>query len=237
MITTGAQLGEFITSLNGGASIDATLLNTLIDSAKTIIENERDWMVLRKIDTSKTVTTSNTWQTALDLSTITDLSLFYGDYPVRLFDGTNRIEYYRQIPWDRRLEYKDVSNTFCYDESTKNLYINGTVPFAATVWLNYVMLTAEIDVENTSTTIWSQFLARFIPLLGFYAIGIHMGGIDYDTITARMAPNNLSFMNTLKNSMMTWDDKKQLSSLEGNDPSVPVAGGYPRANAINRYDE
>lgn len=236
-MTTGEQLGDFITSLNGGASIDSTLLNTLIDSAKTIIESERDWMVLRKIDTSKTVTTANTWETAISLATITDFSLFYGEYPIRLFDGSNRIEYYRQIPWDRRLEYKNVSNTFAYDDNSKNLYINGVVPFNGTIWNNYVMLTDYIDVTNSSTTIWSQFLSRFIPILGFYAIGIHMGGVDYDTITARMAPNNLSFMNTLKNSMMTWDDKKQLSSIEGNDPSVPIAGGYPRANAVNRYDE
>jgi len=57
-------------------------------------------MILRKTDTSKTVTTANTWQMAIDLSTITDFNRFYQDsadpYPIRLFDGNNKIEKYRQ---------------------------------------------------------------------------------------------------------------------------------------------
>jgi hypothetical protein len=52
-------------------------------------------MILRKTDTSKTVTTANTWQTAINLSTISDFNRFLqtpaDPYPIRPFDGTNKL--------------------------------------------------------------------------------------------------------------------------------------------------
>jgi len=231
---TGQALNTFITGLNGGFSLDTTLVNVLVNTAKTIIQAERPWMVLRKTDTSKTVTTASTWQTGIDLSTITYFSTFYGDLSIRLFDGNNRVEYYRQIAWDRRLEYKDVSNTFTFDENSKTLYLNGTVPFTGTLYINYVADTEDIDVESASA-VWSPFPSRFVPLLGFYAIGIHMGGVDYDTITSRQAPMNLATMNALKNAMSTWDNERQQTSLNYNDPTDNFA--YPRSGAVDRYND
>jgi hypothetical protein len=51
---------------------------------------------------SKSVTTSNTWQTAIDLSTITDFNRLHGDFPIRILDGSFRIEFYRQVPFEKR---------------------------------------------------------------------------------------------------------------------------------------
>lgn len=235
MILTGTDLNTFIVGLNGGASIDATLLNVLIVTAKTIIEDERPWMVLRKTDMTKSVGTNNTWQTAIDLSTITDFSKFYGELPIRLFDGVDRVEYYRQVPWDRRLEYKNVSNTFVFDENSKTLYLNGTVSFIAALWINYIVTTPDIDVEDDATLIWSVFPTRYNPILGYYAVGIHMGAVDYDTVTEHLGPNQLSIMQALKNAMETWDNDRQASAIENNDPSDLY--NYPRSGAVNRQDD
>jgi hypothetical protein len=49
----------------------ATPLISTDECLKAMLEQERLWMVLRKTDTSKTVATSNTWQSAIDLSTFT----------------------------------------------------------------------------------------------------------------------------------------------------------------------
>jgi hypothetical protein len=54
---TGNELTTFITGLNGDATIDPTLLGVLVENARAIIEEERPWMVLRKTDKTKTVTT------------------------------------------------------------------------------------------------------------------------------------------------------------------------------------
>lgn len=230
----GTELNTLVTGLNGGFTIDSTLLNSLLNTAKAIIEAERPWMVLRKTDTSKSVTTTSTWQTSIDLSTITRFSEFYGDLPIRLFDGNNRVEYYRQIPWDKRLEYKDIGNTFTYDENAKLLYFNGVIPFNATLYINYIEETADIDVTSASTQ-WSVFPARFTSLLGFYAIGIHQGAVDYDEISARQAPNNFVVMSSLKKAMDTWDNNRQQASINLNDPTDDY--GYPRSRAIDRYGD
>src|SRR3954454_22389791 len=99
----GSTLATFIDELNGGASIGDTLKFQLVNAFKAILEQERSWMVLRKTDSSKTLAASNTWQTAIDLSTLTRFNRFYGSRPIRLFDGTQTTFKYRQIPFDDRL--------------------------------------------------------------------------------------------------------------------------------------
>lgn len=228
---TGAQLKTFITSLNSEQTIDDTLLTVLVNTARTIIEEERPWLVLMKVDTTKTVTTANTWQTAIDLSTITDFSKFYNDTPVRLFDGDNRTEYYDLKPWDRRLEFKDVSNTCVYDEANKRLYLNGVTPFSGTLYIYYQATSSDINLSSEST-VWTSFPTRFVPILGYYAIGIHMGAVDYDSITARQSPENIAVMKVLKNAMEKWDNDKQLATLDTNDPTH--RGYYPRSARVDR---
>lgn len=229
---TGQELTTFITGLNGGATIDNDLLTVLVDTARTVLEGERPWMVLRKTNTSKSASPSNTWQTAIDISTITDFSRFYDDYPVILFDGNNQKEYYRQVAWDRRLEYKDVSGTFCFDENTGMIYLNGTVSFSGTLYINYVSTLSEIDLESASE-IWSPFPARFHKILGYYAIGIHKGAVDYDSINQQMLPTNAAVLTALKNTMENWDNERQLASISYNDPTRSAWNDH-RNGAINR---
>lgn len=233
MISTGEELMTFITALNAEATIDPTLLDVLVDNAKAILEEERPWMVLRKVNSSKTVTTANTWQTAIDLSTITDFSSFYSDDPIRLFDGDNRVESYRLVPFDRRLEYKDVSHTACYDENSKTLYLNGVVPFSGTLYISYLSTSTAIDLTSTSA-VWSVFPSRFLPILGYYAIGIYKGAVDYDQINRAMLPENREAFRALKNAMTEWDNNLQLASLSHNDPTEGYNGF--RSGAVNRYD-
>lgn len=229
---TGEQLSTFVTGINGGNTMDATLLSVLIDNAKTILEEERSWVVLRKTNKTKNITTANTWQTAIDLSTITDFSRFYSEWPIVLFDGNNQKQYYRLVPFDRQLEYKDTSNTCCYDENAKILYLNGTVAFSGTLYINYVSTSPEIDIAS-ATEVWTTFPSRFLPLLGFYAVGIQKGAIDYDSINKLMLPSNQAVVSSLKNALEKWDTEKQMSTIDHNDPTEDLGGGF-RSGAINR---
>jgi hypothetical protein len=236
MITTGEQLTTFITSLNAEATVDPTLLDVLVDNARTILEEERPWMVLRKTDSSKTVTTANTWQTAIGLSTITDFSRFYMNQDgvvLRLFDGTNRVHYIYLKTFDQRLEYKDVSGTCVFDENTKTLYINGVLPFSGTLHIPYVSTSPTVDLTSASP-IWTNFPSRFLPVLGYYAIGIYKGAVDYDSINREMLPVNAQTLSALKNAMENWDNEKQLASIQSNDPTE--YNPTQRLGTVNRYD-
>lgn len=238
MITKGTELYTFMTGLNGGATVEASLADVLVSSAQAILEEERPWTVLRKTDSSKTVTTANTWQTAIDLSTITDFSRFYANddgVVVKLFDGDNRVEHYQLKPYDQRLEFKNVGNTCVYNENTKILYLNGTVPFSGTLYIPYVSTSTAVDLTSDSA-VWTLFPSRFLPILAFYAIGIFKGAVDYDSINRQMMPENRATLFALKNAMEKWDNEKQLASIQSNDPSE-YAGGYPRGGAIDRSDD
>lgn len=229
-LNTGVELKTFTTSLNTDLALDETLLDTLIDNAKTIFEEERPWMVLRKTDTSLSVTTSNTWETEIDLSTITDFSRFYSDEPIILFDGDNTTHSFRLVPFDRRLEYKNASSTACYDENAKKLYINGVLPFAGTLYINYVATSTAIDLSSDDAQ-WTEFPARFLSILAYYAVGISKGAIDYDSINRQMLPGHREMITVLKRAMEKWDTSRQLSTLTYNDPT-DRHGGF-RSGAIN----
>ena len=228
MITTGAELTTFVTGLNADADIDATLLDVLVDNAKTVLEAERPWVALRRTDVSLSLVYG---ENAAVTMSISDFANFNGDTPIKLYDGDNRIDYYRQVPFDRRLEYKDVSNTFCYDKYNDLLYFNGIVAFAGTLYINYVASTAAVDLA-AKTAVWSQFPPRFLPILGYYAIGINKGAIDYDSINRQMLPGNDVVLEALRKAMYTWDDNLQQSEMAHNDPTE-FFGGH-RDGAVTR---
>jgi hypothetical protein len=223
---SGTQLSTFCEELNGGASIGSTLLFQFLNLAKALVEQRRPWMLLRATDSSKSVTAANTWQTAIELSTITRFSRFYGDNPIRLFDGTNRIVEYRQVPFEERLSYKDAPNTFVYDEATKTLYLNGTLSFAGTLYIHHIKDSADVEAETS----WS-FPSWAHPLLGYMAVAMNKGGVDYDEINARMAPENQQRANQIISMLEKWDNEKQLSARSQVDP-LGISEGY-RSGAID----
>lgn len=234
MITTGAELTTFVTGLNGGASVDPDLLDVLVSTAKTTLEEERPWAALKKTDTSLSLTTANTWQTSKSLSGITDFARIHPDSLIRLYNSSsNTLQYYRQVPIEQRLEYKDDNSTYVYDANAGVLYFNGTPPFAGTLYIPYISTSTAIDLDSTSA-VWSVFPSRFLPILGYYAVGIFKGAVDYDTINKMMLPHNAAALQALKTAMEKWDDALQLNDVEHNDPTS--AGAYPRASHINRYD-
>lgn len=223
---TGPELETFSTEINGGASIGATLIFQFINLAKAMVEQQRPWMLLRNTDTTKSVATASTWQTAIDLSTVERFNRFYGETPIKLFDGTSGIQYFRQVPFDRRLEYRDTSGTFVYDEANKLLYLNGTVSFAGTLYIDHIKDSPEITNDDSSSWMFPSWVH---PLLGFYAVAINKGGVDYDDINARMAPDNRAQANAIIKMLEGWDNEKQLQSQQNTDPYQEGDGDRPGA--------
>lgn len=230
---TSPELETFATELNGGEPVGQTVLFQLLNLARALVEQMRPWMVLRKIDTSKSVTTATTWQTAVSLATITDLNRLYGTKPVKLFDGTNRIDRYRRVPFDQRLESRDASGTFVFSEGTKQLYLNGTVQFAGTLWIPYIANGATITAGSGGTT-WQEFPDWAHPLLPFIAVEMHKGTIDYDDVNfAQMGEQGKAAERIMK-MLEKWDNELQLGEIEEHDPTERYDDGY-RPGAINMH--
>ena len=109
--------------------------------------------------------------------------------------------------------------------------MNGIAPFNGTLYIIYISTSTAIDIDSASA-IWTLFPSRFLPLIGFYAIGIFKGAVDYDSINRQMLPENRAALEALKNAMISWDNERQLASLEHNDPTDLYS--YPRSGAIDR---
>jgi hypothetical protein len=71
-----------------------------------------------------------------------------------------------------RLQYKDTLGTFVYDEANNDLYLNGTVSFAGTLYIDHIKDGADISVASDSGSAW-VFPSWSHALLAFYAVGIH----------------------------------------------------------------
>lgn len=223
---TGTELEVLATEINGGASIGSTLLFQFLNLAKAMVEQTRPWMVLRATDTSKTVVAGNSWQIAVDLSTIARFNRFYGETPIKLFDGNNGIQYFTQVPFDKRLEYRSQPFTFVYDEANKLLYLNGTVTFAGTLYIDHIKDSVDIDAGSSWVfPSWSH------ALLAFYAVAINKGGVDYDDINARMAPDNRAQAKIITDRLEWLDNEKQLQAQQNIDPYN--GGEGHRDGAIN----
>lgn len=246
---TPNELITLCTNLNGGATIDTDLLQSLVNQGRTILFSERDWMFLRKTDSSISVSQNNDpWNTSVSISGITDFLRFFNiekgrrSYSIVLYDSaTDRKEYYRQVPFSRRLEYKDTPNTFVHDILGKKIYFNSQIPFSGTLYISYIHTPEEIDLVTTTGSNLTTSMETagtmptpetYHPLLGYYAVGINKGAIDYDSINREMLPNNQIVLNSLKNAIEKWDTNLQLSEQMGTDPTSDEAD-YPMANRIN----
>ena len=227
---TGNELLTLSDEVNGGASIGATLSLQLLNLAKAMVEQQRPWMVLRDTDTSKTVTASTSaWQTAIDLSTIMRFNRFYGDEPIKNFDGTNRIDYFREVPFNKRLFYKDATGTFVFKHGSMTLYLNGSVN-AGTLYTDYIKDSADIEANDDNA--WTLFPTWAHPILAFIANGIHKGGIDFDDVNRLMAPDNRATAATIMAMLANWDNELQLAAQEQHDPMDMQGSGY-RSGAID----
>lgn len=228
----GPELATFCEELNGGASIGSTLLFQHLNLAKSLVEQKRPWAILRYTDTSKTAAAGNNWQTGIDLSDIARFNRFYIEDErfgaIHLFDGSQRIEHFHQIPYEQRLHFKDTPNRFAYHEATKTLYLMGTVPFSGTLYIDHIKDSE--DLENDEASSWA-FPSWSHPLLGYYAVAINKGGIDYDEVNARMAPENRAEAARILSALEGWDAEKALSAVSSTDP-YQDAHGY-RSGAID----
>lgn len=211
---TGSEYPTLAEEINGGDAIGEATLYVLLNIARSIVEQMRDWVRLRATDTSISVTSSNTWQTAISLAGITRFSRFYGDNPICLFDGNNRTEYYHMVPWVDRLQYRQANNTFVYDAANNTIYLNGTVPYSGTLYVNHMKYGADIANDDNS---WG-FPSYAHPLLAFLAVGIHKGGIDYDDINARMSGDNRSVAQSIMSRLVAEDAKMQEQEISQYDP-------------------
>lgn len=204
---TGQQLLDLTTSILGGEEIDQTFGLQMLNIVRGVIEGKRPWQVLKKVDSSVTITGANTYTTPLTAPS--DLRYYIGDGSIQLFDGTNIPDICTEFPFEEQLLRKNNSLEFCVDYGALTFYIMGVIPRSYTVYQWYISDPGDI----TLNTEWLKFPARFHPALAYELAAMWRLGTDYDDVAARNADDNARRADMILKGAYTWDTKLTLTAV------------------------
>lgn len=201
---TGAEMKTFTTELLDGDEMDDSVFYSMVATVKTMVEQMRPWRHLLKTDSSKTLETTDTYATMKTLPT--DWMQYEQYNPITLVavDNEDDVIELKGSNFADRLKNKNSNGLFYVDVGNSKFAIINTVSKQYRIHQFYIGESAAI----TSPTSWS-FPTRYHHLIPYMVSGMQKGGVDYDDIFARMAPENRANAQLLINSMEMWDDSLQ----------------------------
>jgi hypothetical protein len=222
------ELYAFVASLLGDEEIDSDLFDSLLAHAKSFVEEAREWVILRAVNSSLTTGSSDTYLTSKAMPD--DFGRWYGETPVQLVDSANNdFVFCREVPLANRFHERNAFGKFYCDYSAKLLYLTGTRSKAYTIYMNYVKESPEI----TTSVAW-VFPTRFHKTLGFLIAAFYKLGVDYDVINNAQGDRNAGFASEGINMMETWDDALQAGMIKGLDEgggwTPQTVPGFPRGD-------
>ena len=134
--------------------LDTTLIYQLFNMAKNEIEIERAWETLKELDNSQSIASGHTYTTAKSLPTrfLTALMMFVGDDKIQ----------YKQIPFEERERWKDITHRWYLKLKDSNFFICGTPTQGDTINLFYIQSTADISASQSWT--FPTFAHPLIPI-------------------------------------------------------------------------
>lgn len=184
-------------------TIDTTVAYQLMNNAKNKIEGERDWEMLKKVDSS--LSASNA---ALALPTDYD-------HTVNLYVNTTP---YIQVSFDQKFLFQNAALRWYLDMANSNFYILGS-NISGTV--NHVYIKTTPDITSSTSPVWPNkfhLLLAFEMAIIYFAIDQGLKVFSWETDWAAQ-------YQTLKNSMIDWDVKLQKRAVENLVPAdydIPI---------------
>ena len=213
----GIDIYNLLTGILGGQQMDKTLFYSLLTIVASKIHRARQWMILKKTDSSESITPAATFQTQFTIPD--DFMTWQAERPVILVDPTNTnnfIDWITEVTSVQQWRYQFQSYKYYGDYINKKMYIMGTVDKTYTIYKNYIKQPPVID----DATPWG-FPADFHPLLAYGIAALNKGGIDFDETNARMAGDNKETVQSIYEAMLDWDNELQMNSTIGIDRSMP----------------
>ena len=208
MFLNGAELLTQTTEIMGGNEPNNTLFYQLVNMFARIIEGMRPWVKLRKVDSSVTITSSNTIDTAKDLP-----SDFRKPYNMKMPNGSKGSLFLKGSggdyihlelkPLTQRELYRNMNGYWFFDTRLLKFYVSGTFTGTYTVYLSYIHNPTAIAAGTEWVLGGDQEQDTILSMLVAEAI---KSGIDYDEINARQATANNKVAQAGINQMIFDDD-------------------------------
>lgn len=174
-------------------SLDEDTFLALVNNVKEIIENERDWEMLKVLDNSKTATTS-----AIDLPTSPAYSRTLG-----IFVGSTP---YHQIPFEQSKMLEQSAQRWYLDLRNSQYYLLGNLTSGT---VNHFYIWATPDLTLATSPVWP----RFHRVLAFAAAELFFAVDQTENARAMDAKWARQYL-ILKRTMVDWDVALQRRSAE-----------------------
>lgn len=210
---TRNQIKAFVVELLDGFEMPETLFTRFLDIAQMYWEGQRPWVLLRAEDTTQTVTTANTYETAKTLPT--DFRKWYTRFPIVLTDAQgNPQSRLVEIPINLKSQYRTDPSRFYCNYATQELFICGAPGSSLTVRQYYIRRGTRISAAAANT--WDLDVNdEYTTILGLSVAVYHKLGVDYDIINNAQADANASLARQIFNIMTDWDAELAESGLNG----------------------
>lgn len=221
---TWEQMYTMTSNLLRGQSIDPVLFTQMLNHARMNREQEREWLILVKLDRSQMWNPGDTWQTAKVLPT--DFGRWRERTPMTLWDGNQNpgslVEPVNFIPYEDLIWFNTDSYAVAVDYANLEFFFAGTTTQPFIVQQNYIADFGDIvqEVDGVSST-WLKFPARFDPILPYDVASMFRLGVDYDDLAARNADGNNQQAEMIMASMRKWDANLQRSNIKDMDYFPP----------------
>lgn len=191
---TGSEIKEFVEEIVDDSISDTLFLNFL-NTEKDIVEESRDWEMLKKLNSSNSASQGNNYTAGIPLPT--DFRAHY-----RLFVGRD-IEY-TPVRFDEQHLYRNLSHYYYVDVASEELYLLGNVGAPDTIYFYYLRTTPELTLESSPE--WPD---RYHRLLAYRIAARYMAGVEVDDIFDALSQEHRLAAIEMRDGMERWDAKLQ----------------------------
>lgn len=199
---TGKEILDQFYTLIDDASMDSVLAYQLMNLAKDEIESSREWEFLKKLDATKTASTTSAITTSKALPTD-----FNRTIRLCIYDGTQEGEDFLLVPFETGQQFKDVSGRWFIDLANSTFYLTANEGSAYTIRLYYIYQTDDITATTSPV-----FPTRFHPLLSLKMAMMYYA-TDGGEKSLAWDDRWTVFYNELFNQMILWDTRIKAQTL------------------------
>lgn len=201
-------LTEQILDLSTG-SLDEDLFDDLLEGARVLVEESRDWRQLVKEDSSQTANAGDDHTTSKGLPA--DWRRFVRrteKQPQMLLVSGNSVVEYQGRPFAQRFVIKNVPGFFVADVANSVFYLTGGAGKSYTIHQYYIYDPGQITDANE----W-PFPSRFHRILPYLVASMHSGDVDYDDVNSLLSRNQNARGMAMYKAMVSWDTRVALSEV------------------------
>lgn len=201
----GEQILDLFYEIVDDEEISSDSAYILMNNAEDMLEDARDWMILRAKDTSLSHSTSDTYSTQHSLPT-----RFKRARKVFLRGSAGVPQEIFPVSFEELEAYQSTNGYYAIDYANSKIHITGSYGETMTIILNYIKRAPTIDEDET--VVWP---GKYGAILAFDMAQIYSGGIDGDDVNFRMSEKQEKQRYAIYQGMVQWDGGLQLAEMGG----------------------